>query len=366
MSTTAMCDLSWDLVEEILSRVPITSLRAVRSTCKRWNDLSKDPRFTKKHCSKEAKEILVIMICDLRARLMSVNLHNYKDLADPPVKQIGKLNDQVEISKVFHCDGLLLCVIENNSRLMVLNPYLGQTKWIQNIQSPHNILAIGYDSDENHKILRYQYSKGHVEYDIYDFKSSSWRGLGLATNHNICEGVNLKGDSYFIAQEQIWCQVEEYLICFDFTSERFGPLLHFPFRSHPKDYVVLSVVREEKLAVLFHKYDAYEIGIWITTKIEANAVSWSNFLKVDMNDRSPFPGSFFIEEKNKVAMICDIGSKMWSKDKAYMVGENGYYRDLDLKESKCWKLMCSYVPSSVQIQQGSSSCRRQKRKKRDH
>ncbi|XP_019084585.1 PREDICTED: ABC transporter E family member 1-like, partial [Camelina sativa] len=45
----SMSDLPRDLVEEILSRVPVTSTRAVRLTCKKWNTLSKDESFTKKH-----------------------------------------------------------------------------------------------------------------------------------------------------------------------------------------------------------------------------------------------------------------------------------------------------------------------------
>nr|AFJ66192.1 hypothetical protein 7G9.8 [Boechera stricta] len=108
-------ELMEDLVEEILSRVPMTSLGATRSTCKLWNILSKDPSF--KHCGKAAKEIMVIMMYDFKACLMSVNLHNHNDLVDPFIKPIGKLK-QVEIREVFHCDGLLLCVTyePNNSR----------------------------------------------------------------------------------------------------------------------------------------------------------------------------------------------------------------------------------------------------------
>lgn len=42
-------DLPRDLTEEVLSRIPVTSMRAVRFTCKKWNTLSKDRSFTKKH-----------------------------------------------------------------------------------------------------------------------------------------------------------------------------------------------------------------------------------------------------------------------------------------------------------------------------
>lgn len=145
---TTMSDLSRDLEEEILCRVPITSLRAVRSTCKRWNLLSKEQSFAKKHCGKAAKETLVVRVFDYRACLICVNLHgihNQKHLADPLIKQIGKLN-QVEISKVFHCDGILLCVTRDFSRLVVLNAYSGQNRWIQPKNKSLHILA-GFLSD---------------------------------------------------------------------------------------------------------------------------------------------------------------------------------------------------------------------------
>nr|AFJ66162.1 hypothetical protein 11M19.4 [Arabidopsis halleri] len=243
---------------------------------------------------------MVIRICDLKACSMSVNLHNHEDLVDPSIKQIG------------------------------------------------------YDSTNNHKILTFHTSFVHFEYKFYDFKSCSWRHLGVDIDCKIYRrGVNLRGNTYFIAQERLG--VEEFLLCFDFTSERFGPRLPLPFHSCPEDYVILSTVREEKLAVLFKKYDTYEMGIWITTKIKPNLVSWRNFFKVDMRPLTGRLwyryGSFFVEENKKVAMICDIGGKTtWTNDKAYMVGENGYYREVDIRESKSWRLMCSYVPSLVQIQ----------------
>ncbi|KAL9828905.1 putative protein kinase RLK-Pelle-DLSV family [Arabidopsis thaliana] len=46
---TKLSDFPGDLLEEILSRVPVTSSRAVRSTCIKWNTLSKNESFTKNH-----------------------------------------------------------------------------------------------------------------------------------------------------------------------------------------------------------------------------------------------------------------------------------------------------------------------------
>ncbi|KAL9284353.1 putative F-box domain-containing protein [Arabidopsis thaliana] len=49
--TRMISDLPEDLIEEILYRVPVASLRSLRATCKRWyhQALFKDPRFIKKY-----------------------------------------------------------------------------------------------------------------------------------------------------------------------------------------------------------------------------------------------------------------------------------------------------------------------------
>ena len=57
-----MSDLPQDLVDEILSRVPATSLKRLRSTCKRWNALFKDRVFTEKHFHKAPKQSLVFAL----------------------------------------------------------------------------------------------------------------------------------------------------------------------------------------------------------------------------------------------------------------------------------------------------------------
>lgn len=359
----SISDLSQDLVEKILSRVPMTSLRAIRSTCKLWNTICKDSRF--KYCGKAAKEIMVIMMYDFKACLMSFNLHNHEDLADPFIKQIGNLK-QVEFSLVFHCNGLLLCLTYcyTNSRLVVWNPYSGKTRWIQREYDYQksgldmDIYTMGYDSNNNHKILKLSYWCGNV-YEIYDFKSNSWTVLPIQW----CiygNGVCLKGNNYFIAKERLIKRKEELkdcLLCFDFTRERFlGLPLPCPFRMN--DSVVLSVVSEEKLAVLFRRDDALEMEIWITNKIDPNAVSWSHFLKVDEIDipsyrfHTPF-GGFLVDEKKRVAMLFDKDFE--TRDScyiAYMVGEAGqYYSEVDLGKSVCQPFICSpYIPSLVEIQ----------------
>ncbi|KAG2250003.1 hypothetical protein Bca52824_089631 [Brassica carinata] len=64
-----MSDLPRDVEEEVLCRIPMTSLRPVRSTCKRWNTLSRCNLFAKKHLAHhqaEEEDPLVVVMIDYR------------------------------------------------------------------------------------------------------------------------------------------------------------------------------------------------------------------------------------------------------------------------------------------------------------
>ncbi|XP_020879678.1 F-box protein At3g49510 [Arabidopsis lyrata subsp. lyrata] len=387
---TTISDLSEDLVGEILSWVPFTSLTAVRSTCKKWNALSKNHIFGRKTASRnQFLEFMVAdsRVCSLRLDLQGIRNDDVEDYVDSSMKQITIPNndDQVEISQVYHCDGLLLCIAKDNSRLFVWNPYLGQTKWIQPRNKFHKYdrFALGYDNNRNHKILRFLYDEENNEscrrthIDVYDFSSDSWRVLDVNPDCDIIpfylSGVSLKGNTYFFGQEVTQASkvtnIETCLLCFDFTTERFGPRL--PLLFHPPcpsfETVTLSWVRDEKLAVLYNHYVTSEIlELRISTKIEPNAVLWSSFLTVDMSVVNGLPDdfsmyfeakSFFIDEEKKVVVLFD--SKVIETCRyqmAYIVGDDGYFKSVNIgvisnSQRKPGKLVCSsYVPSLVQLQ----------------
>jgi len=132
-------ELPKDLVEEILCFVPATSLKRLRSSCKGWNRLFKDDkRFARKHIEKAAKQFQPLTLTkNYRICPINVNLHgttpslevkNEVSLLDPHSKNSAA---QFNIDRVFHCDGLLLCTSQKDSRFVVWNPLTGVTKWIE-------------------------------------------------------------------------------------------------------------------------------------------------------------------------------------------------------------------------------------------
>ncbi|CAA7014794.1 unnamed protein product [Microthlaspi erraticum] len=52
-----MSDTPMGLAEDVPSRLPVTSVRGFRSACKKCNTISKDQSFTKKHLAKKRKKL---------------------------------------------------------------------------------------------------------------------------------------------------------------------------------------------------------------------------------------------------------------------------------------------------------------------
>ena len=382
---TTISDLSLDLVEKIVYRVPITSIGAVRSTCKLLNRLCKNRIWL--YLEEKRHQFLGFMVKNYKLCLIKFYLHGILDeeeFVDPSIKGIigDSLLNQVDVTKVFHCDGLLLCVTKDKEEvdrtsLVVWNPYLGQIRWIQRPSNNYHRLdryALGYDKKKNrkHKILRFL-DDNMGTYEIYDFSSDSWRVLNITPDYDTTffqRGVSLKGNAYFFATEKLRVVTEEeytpephkFLICFDFTIESFGPPLPLPFNLYTGDTGTLSSLRDEKLAALYQCCDMAEVEIWVTTKIEVpNALSWIPFLRIDLE---PFTGfdlqfqhggaSFFIEEEKKIAVVFakDTDIQNPTREVAYIIGVDGSIKAADVRESAdkvLTALVCSYVPSLVKL-----------------
>ncbi|CAL9221259.1 unnamed protein product, partial [Arabidopsis halleri] len=111
-------NLPWDVVEEILSRVPVTSLRRLRSTCKGWyhHPLFKDPGFIKKHLDKTERQYNDVLLIEFKVYSLSSNLNGIH-VNSRQLFEEGKLSlidplcnsSELNIYEAFHCDGLLLC-----------------------------------------------------------------------------------------------------------------------------------------------------------------------------------------------------------------------------------------------------------------
>ncbi|KAG7583468.1 F-box associated interaction domain [Arabidopsis suecica] len=362
-----MSDLPADLVEEILSRVPATSLKRLRSTCKQWNALFKNRGFAKKHIRKAPKQSLVLLWKYYRVCSISVNLNvapsiEFKGALS--IKDFRYNSKQVKIARVFHCDGLLLCTAKDD-RLVVWNPCLGENRWIplRTDYKKDTTFSLGYQNNKScrsYKILKWWncYEPNHhvVGLEIYEFSSDSWRvldkvDLDFYLQTNSC--VSLKGNTYWLTSDLS----EKFFHSFDFTRERFKRLCLPP---NPKScYTVLSVVREEQLSVLHQNFDTSEIDIWMTSRTDSEAdLLWRKSFTMDLKICSPYSYpicmSYLILEEKKVAAFCAV-RKCSYEAMHYIItiiGEDDeYHIEIPHEDPTYWSgsFIFNYTPSLVQI-----------------
>ncbi|XP_023641893.1 putative F-box only protein 9 [Capsella rubella] len=315
-----MQKLPVELVEEILYRVPATSLKRLRSSCKQWNALFYNQRFTHKHFRTAPKESMILMLKDVR---------------------------------VFPDD-----------KLVVWNPCLRETRWIQlkaDYKKQYSRFALGYKNNKScrsYKILRcWRHDINErfydVSYEIYEFSSDSWKvfdKFSLQDSIVVKTGVSLKGNSY-------WFTAKNKLLSFDFKTESFKPLRCLPPPVQDCDWIILSVVREEQISVIHQNYS--NIDIWMSNNIDDTqaTLSWRKSFSVELKLPTNFcfylicPLSFLIDEEKKV-VVCfkrkDFNSHM------VIMGEDGaYYTEHSLVSSETWTehpCIFNYVTSLVRIQ----------------
>ncbi|KAH0926639.1 LOW QUALITY PROTEIN: hypothetical protein HID58_018895 [Brassica napus] len=199
--------------------------------CKSWDKLFKDLIFGK---AVARKPFLGFMTMDYK--LCSVRF----DLQGIPNGMVDISLNHNEISMVFHCDGLVLCVTKYHENEKVM----AWTEPIRNFKTTDKY-ALGYNSKGNHKMLKFFYCQQAV-FEIHDFSSYSWRVLSITRDWSIPHhqlGVFLKGNAYFV--------VKDVRIRYSEVAERFGQLLPLSFHSYTYGYPVtmtMSCVREEHFA----------------------------------------------------------------------------------------------------------------------
>ncbi|EOA31989.1 hypothetical protein CARUB_v10015229mg, partial [Capsella rubella] len=346
-------NLPWELIEEILYRVPTKSLKRLGSTCKQWNALFENQRFTKKHFDEAPKQSMVLMLKDFRGCPMNVNLN----VAAPSIefKSAISLKDsdynpeQVYITTVFHCDGLLLCTTDDD-RLVVWNPCLRETRWIQHKADymKYSMFALGYQNNKScrsYKILKCCWNPNAFE--VYEFSSDSWKvfdKFSLEDSIPFQTGVCLKGNSYFVT-------IKKVLLSFDFATESFSRVCRLPVPFEDCDWIILSVAREEQLSMLHQNYRTSKMDIWMANSID-DTLSWKKTFSVELI--IPANSSFYlIDEERKVVVCCNVRHSNDHIVKIIIGEDNAYYTEHPTVTSKSWterSCIFNYVPSLVRIQ----------------
>ncbi|ESQ28254.1 hypothetical protein EUTSA_v10019557mg [Eutrema salsugineum] len=317
--------LPWDLVEEILSWVPLKSLIRFRTVCKRWKALFEEKRFAKNQLARASRPQFILFIA--QSMICSVDVI----LDECPSIQVCKIpldNTCYTLSvdlAVHCCDGLLLRSVPSD-RLEVCNPWLKQASpRIKTFETAY-FKGIGYDNSrpdqDCYKIFASSFTTTKAW--ITEFGSNAWKLHQFASENRwlISDySVSLNGTLYWIG---CYSKSREYFITsLDFSTEKFNRYFcALPCKSVSAkvlDSRSLEVFRRDRFSYLHQCTETKNIEIWVTKKKidnkDGESVEWMMFMNVSVPYSSDLRcmsllcrRSYFIDEKSLSLVLCSLDS----------------------------------------------------------
>lgn len=187
--TPPLPTLPFDLVAEILCRLPVKLLLQLRCLCKSLNSLILDPKFAKKHLrmSTTHHNLMVSSTNNLREFLLfvspissvfSTNSFTQRQLSYPNslLKEYGAPLD------VCSCDGII-CFTINDSYALLWNPSINKSKMLPPLEITRKILpfsnySFGHDPfTDDYKVFVVSFCINKNKVSVHTLGTSSWRRI---------------------------------------------------------------------------------------------------------------------------------------------------------------------------------------------
>ncbi|CAH8339508.1 unnamed protein product [Eruca vesicaria subsp. sativa] len=287
--------LPWELVEEILSRVPPKPLVRFRTVCKRWNTLFDDDTFINNH----KMTFRFILMTKSKAYSVSLNpeIEVRELILDIPALKNQKPNDMVD------CNGFLLCGMKG---AVVCNPWLGQNRCIKaEVNQPRlQFHGVGYDDNSIgqkivYKTLARSLNDGSstASSRIHDIATGTWKDvLDEARDETLppktwcrfhsTRCVALNGTLYWVAYYT--SNPSLFLVSsFNFSREKFFIFCGLPCEKNDhNDALVLRIFKGDRFSLLKQCHVTKKIQIWVAKdKINwytTTDVKWMSFMEVSI------------------------------------------------------------------------------------
>ncbi|KEH33120.1 putative F-box domain, galactose oxidase/kelch, beta-propeller, F-box associated interaction [Medicago truncatula] len=291
--------LPFDVLPEILCRLPVKLLIQLRCLCKFFNSLISDPTFAKKHLQLSTKRHHLVLTND--------ELVMY----DSPIPSLFSTSavftqTQLHISSTLtngriyaptcSCDGIFLGMLKVGSYYL-WNPSIRKFKLLPTLENPHehgaNFCSFGYDHlIDNYKVIVVS-SKNKVS--VNTLGTDYWTRIeDIPYSDNICgQGVFVNGTVNWLASD------DSNILSLDLNKESYQHLL---LPDSENDLWILHVVRD--CLGLFGTGDM-SLDVWIM-KDYGNKESWTKLYSVpNMQDRGlEAYDALYISEDDQLLVDC--------------------------------------------------------------
>ncbi|PIA41721.1 hypothetical protein AQUCO_02200266v1 [Aquilegia coerulea] len=317
----ASSQLPYELILEILSRVPSQSLARFRCVCKPWCDLIHDSSFSKLRVFRAIergddvvnllvhKNILVSKkqlfknkvqtthnIIDSKGNYISFgdgaglfrkSLIYYVEgtsfdfgfeVENPFSKSFSSIGSNIAGS----CNGIV-CLVRDNV-VCLWNPCTAEYKianFNEDIYLHMFILGFGYDASKDDYKIVWIYNSGKYEckVNIYSLKDATWSTMSKVPyeiQNKLHEpGIFLNGGLHWIAKSKVSCY--EIVICFNVEENVFREIPK-PDCVDERAHIILGILGRQ--LCMLSKYFGTDIEIWVMKDYGQND-SWTKLFAID-------------------------------------------------------------------------------------
>lgn len=233
-----------EIILDILSGLPISSLVQFKSVCRAWRMLARDPDLVNMHSTRMAESNpCLIFHCDypIRNQLYFVELSACNDKKEKvKMFDVPFWSAMSEFDVVGSCNGLL-CLSDAlyNDALYIYNPFARKYQELpKSMQYLHQELVFGFGfhpTTMEYKVVKIIYYKNsdrcyrrtfritnmNSEVQIFTLGSSTWRSMGKAAHH-LLQGpsqVLVKGRLHWVTWPRRYKR--RSIISFDLADEQF-------------------------------------------------------------------------------------------------------------------------------------------------
>ncbi|XP_010412721.1 PREDICTED: putative F-box/LRR-repeat/kelch-repeat protein At1g11620 [Camelina sativa] len=363
-----------DLEEEILCRDPFRRLAKFRSVCKLWNSMILDERVILKNMSYSGEHGFIITHNAILSS--SVSIKEQQNVVDSPPSLVTKNlslrkfrpAQSVKVYKIVQCDGLLLCVMDN--QLLVRNPLLKETSWVKcgsDFHAYDDAYSLGYLSPCDYRILRFRCASNSrnrpPRVEVCQLASKTWKVIDYPISCTFdwvlkipLSILSLRGTPYWIGFREEDHTTTAFVQSFDFAKERFQPIDQLPFRYEELNPIAMEIFKGDRLSVLEQCHKTRKICIWVKHWL---LPSWSRLMVVAIPHfpllhppSSRVSTDFFLDKNGRLVVIC-VEFNVSDMYNIYRVmGENNdelQVFETDNAAENSISCSCSFVPSLVRL-----------------
>ncbi|CAJ2658501.1 unnamed protein product [Trifolium pratense] len=357
---TALPSLPFEIIEEILSKLPVKFLMQLKSVCKSWESLISDPQFAKKHLRVSTTRHHLLTFNNFFSDELFVVVYPFSSVfTELTVAASRQLDFPLPVGNLSHyiigsCHGII-CFEINEHFVFLWNRFISKFMKLPSLANPkqkicYTAYGFGYVYDQfndnySYKVVAVNYieSDNNVSYyryrpqlKVYTLGTNSWRmiqdfpyciPLGLSSGRFISGTVN------WLAYNNLFISL--VIVSFDLENEFYQEITLPDYEVVIRPQVTLVVLRD--CLSIIAESNTY-LDVWLMDEY-GNTESWTKLFRIPRGEPPAYITPLYLSEDDHVLMESRYVRQ--SKPQSELAIYNS--RDSILKTTEIQKINCSMV-----------------------